>query len=56
MWQQQKYPSTSANSYLVGNFKAELKVTKPTENFSNTFLKLIDKHAGKDPDFKVTFP
>jgi len=30
-------------------------VTKPTENFSNTFMKLIEKLAGKEPDFKLTF-
>jgi len=30
-------------------------MTKTTENFSNTFIKLIEKLAGKDPDLKLTF-
>ena len=30
-------------------------MAKPTENISTTFMKLIDKLAGKESDFKLTF-
>jgi hypothetical protein len=41
--------------YWFRNFRVGEKLAKPTENFSNTFMKLIDKLAGKETDLKLTF-